>query len=147
MKELSQELRCDLKVTKRVSDLPRMVYRDIERGPVLVDTPGYNYRELLRDIEDVFSSGFPLTRCLLMDAAMNAQAAERIWQNINAGLIDTIGFTKLDIAAQYGSLYNLALLSSRPVSFVTNGPSVPDDIRMPSPDFVASLIAGGACAN
>ncbi len=147
MKELSQELGCDLKVTKKVSDLPRMIYRDIERGPVLVDTPGYNYRELLGDIADVFSSGFPLTRCLLMDAAMNAQAVERIWQNINTGLIDTIGFTKLDIAAQYGSLYNLSLLSGRPVSFITNGPSVPDDIRMPSPDFVAGLIAGGACAN
>ena len=147
MKELSQELGCDLKVTKKVSDLPRMIYRDIERGPVLVDTPGYNYRELLGDIDDVFSSGFPLTRCLLMDATMSANSAERVWQNINTGLIDTIGFTKLDIAAQYGSLYNLSQISGRPVSFITTGPSVPDDIRVPSPDYVAGLIVGGTCAN
>ncbi|HSW63268.1 MAG TPA: hypothetical protein VLH56_08165 [Dissulfurispiraceae bacterium] len=147
MKELSQELGCDLKVTCKVSDLPRMIYRDIERGPVLVDTPGYNYKKLLGDIADVFSSGFPLTRCLLMDAAMNTQAAERIWQNSHTELIDTIGFTKLDIAAQYGSLYNLSLLSGRPLSFISSGPSVPDDIQVPSPDYIASLIVGGACAN
>lgn len=147
MKELSQELKCDMKVTRKVSDLPRMIYRDIERGPVLVDTPGYNHTELLGDIANVFSSGFPLTRCLLMDATMNTHAAERIWQDINTELIDTIGFTKLDIAAQYGSLYNLSLLSGRPLSFISSGPAVPDDIRVPSPDYIAGLIMGGACAN
>lgn len=147
MKELSQELGCDLKIARTVSELPRMIYKDIERGPVLVDTPGYNYRDILGDVEDVFSSGFPLTRCFVMDATMEPRAVERVWQTMNTDQIDTIGFTKLDIAAQYGSLYNLALLSGRPVSFITNGPSIPDDIRMPSPEYVAGLVVGGACAN
>ncbi|HMK42761.1 MAG TPA: hypothetical protein VK445_01345 [Dissulfurispiraceae bacterium] len=147
MKELSQELNCDLRVVRSVSELPRLIYRDMERGPVLVDTPGYSYRELLDEIDDVFSSGFPLKRCLLMEASMESHAAERIWQNIDTDLIDTIGFTKIDIAAQFGSLYNLSLLSGRPVSFITNGPAVPDDIRVPSSDYVAGLVVGGACAN
>lgn len=147
MKELSQELSCDLKIARTVGDLPRMIYKDIEKGPVLVDTPGYNYRDILGDIEDVFSSGFPLTRCFVMDATMDSHAGERVWQSMNTGQIDTIGFTKLDIAPQYGALYNLSLLSGRPVSFVTDGPSVPDDIRVPSPDYVAGLVVGGACAN
>lgn len=147
MKELSQELGCDLKVARTVSELPRMIYKDIERGPVLVDTPGYNYRDMLGDVEDVFSSGFPLIRCFVMDATMNAQSAERVWQTMNTDQIDTISFTKLDMAAQFGPLYNLSLLSGRPVSFVSSGPSIPDDIRIPSPDYIAGLVVGGACAN
>jgi flagellar biosynthesis protein FlhF len=147
MKELSQELGCDLKIARKVSDLPRMIYKDIERGPVLVDTPGYNYRDILGDVEDVFSSGFPLTRCFVMDATMDSHAVERVWQTMPSDQIDTIGFTKLDIAAQYGSLYNLSVLSGRPVSFVTNGPAIPDDIRVPTAEFVAGLVVGGVCAN
>ncbi len=53
-----------------------------------------------------------------MDATMDSHAGERVWQSMNNGQIDTIGFTKLDIASQYGALYNLSLLSGRPVSFV-----------------------------
>jgi flagellar biosynthesis protein FlhF len=147
MKELSQQLNCDLKIARSVGELPRMIYKDIKKGPVLIDTPGTNYRKILEDVEDVFSSGFPLTRCFIMEATMDSHAGERVWQTINQSQIDTIGFTKLDIAVQYGSLYNLSLVSGRPLSFVSNGPSIPGDLRIPSPEYMAGLVIGGTCAN
>ena len=142
MKELSSQLKCQLKVVKKISDLPKIVYKEMEKGPLLIDTPGYAYGSLLDDMNDIFPSGFPLKKCFLMDVSMDTQAALKSWQNCNNS-IDYIGFTKLDMATQYGNLYNLSLLTSRPLSFVTTGPGVPDDIRIPSSEFLAGLIVGG----
>jgi flagellar biosynthesis protein FlhF len=78
-----------------------------------------------------------------MDSSMNVSSTLKAWQNCKAGMIDSIGFTKLDMATHYGGLYNISMLTSRPLSFITTGPSVPDDIRVPTPEFLAGLIIGG----
>ncbi|MCC6346329.1 MAG: AAA family ATPase [Nitrospirales bacterium] len=143
MKELSKQLRCPLRVVKKISDLPRIVYKEMQRGPLLIDTPGYDYNGILRDIRDIFPSGFPVKKCFLIDASMNVQSALRAWQGCSSEMIDSIGYTKLDMATQFGTLYNLSLLTSRPLSFVTTGPGVPDDIRIPTSEFLAGLIIGG----
>ncbi|MBZ0156350.1 MAG: AAA family ATPase [Alphaproteobacteria bacterium] len=143
MKELSKQLRCPLRVVKKISDLPKIVYKEIQKGPLLIDTPGYDYNGILRDIRDIFVSGFPVKKCFLIDATMSVQPALRAWQSCNSEMIDSIGYTKLDMATQFGTLYNLSLLTSRPLSFVTTGPGVPDDIRIPTSEFLAGLIIGG----
>ncbi len=143
MKELSKQLKSPLKVIRKVSDLPKIVYREMGRGPILIDTPGYEYKEILKDIKEIFPSGFPVKKCFLMDASMDTHAALKAWQSCNSDMIDSIGFTKLDMATQFGSLYNLSLLTSRPLSFVATGPDVPDDIRIPTPEFLAGIIVGG----
>jgi flagellar biosynthesis protein FlhF len=142
MKELSRQLRCSLKVVKKVSDLPKIVYKDMARGPILIDTPGYEYKEILQDIKDIFPTGFPVKKCFLVDATMDTQAALKAWQNCNCDS-DSIGFTKLDMATQYGTLYNLSLLTGKPLSFLATGPDVPDDIRIPTSEFLSGLIIGG----
>jgi flagellar biosynthesis protein FlhF len=144
MKEMSRQLRCPLKVVRKISDLPKMIYKEAGRGPVLIDTPGYYYKEILEDINEIFPSGFPAKKCFLVDSTMSKPAAMKSWQSCNTDMIDSIGFTKLDMATQHGNIYNMSLLTSRPLSFITTGPDVPDDIRIPTSDFLAGLIIGGA---
>ncbi len=143
MKELSKQLRCPLRVVKKISDLPKIVYKEIQKGPLLIDTPGYDYTGILDDIKDIFASGFPVKKCFLIDSSMSVQSVIKAWQSCNVDMIDSIGFTKLDMATQYGSIYNISLMTSRPLSFVTTGPGVPDDIRIPTSEFLAGLITGG----
>lgn len=143
MKELSKQLKCPLRIIKKMSELPKIVYKEMQKGPLLIDTPGYDYNGIMGDIKDIFASGFPVKKCFLIDASMSMQSVLRSWQSCNADMIDSIGFTKLDMASQYGGIYNLSLLTSRPLSFVTTGPGVPDDIKIPSSEFLAGLIIGG----
>jgi len=143
MKELSKQLRCSLRVVRGVSELPKILYKEMGRGPMLIDTPGTEFNNILEDITNIFPSGFPVKKCFLMDSSMNESSALKAWQNCKAGMIDSIGFTKLDMATHYGGLYNISMLTSRPLSFITTGPSVPDDIRVPTPEFLAGLIIGG----
>lgn len=143
MKELAQQLRCPLRVVKRISDLPKILYKEMKKGPLLIDTPGSGFKNMLEDIKDIFPSGFPVKKCFLIDSSMSTTSAVKAWQKCNTDMIDTIGFTKLDMATSYGSLYNISMLTGRPLSFITTGPGVPDDIKVPTLDFLAGLIIGG----
>ncbi|MGO9380330.1 MAG: AAA family ATPase [Dissulfurispiraceae bacterium] len=147
IKELSRQLKCDIRLVKTVSELPKIIYKESEKGPVLIDTPGNDCEQVLRQTKEVFSSGFPLDKCFLMDASMDLPASMKSWQQAAPYEIDTIGFTRLDLATKYGNLCNLSMLTGRPLSFLTNGPDVPDDIKIPTPDYIAGLITGGVCEN
>lgn len=143
LKDLSRHLRCQLKVIKNVSELPRLIYKDAERSTILVDTPGYAYKNISRDLKDFFPGNSGVKRCYLMDSTMNTNTSLSYWQNGCSDTIDTIAFTKLDMATQYGALYNLSMLTGRPMSYLATGPDVPDDIKVPNSDFLANLIIGG----
>jgi flagellar biosynthesis protein FlhF len=147
MKELSRQLKCDAKLVRNVGELPKIIYKESERGPVLIDTPGNDCEEVLRHTKEVFSAGFPLNKCFLMDASMDVQSSMKAWHQAAPYSIDTIGFTRLDLATQYGNLWNLSMLTGQPLSFLTDGPDVPDDIKIPTADYIAGLIAGGVCEN
>ena len=54
-----------------------------------------------------------------------------------------IVFTKLDETNKYGNLLNIRLYSGAPISFVTNGQNVPDDIeKFDSQKIVKNLLGG-----
>lgn len=143
MKELSKQVRCPLRIVKKISDLPKIVYKEIQKGPLLIDTPGHDYKGILDDMRDIFATGFPVKKCFLIDASMSVHSVLKAWQSCSVDMIDSIGFTKLDMATHYGSIYNISLMTSRPLSFVTTGPGVPNDIKVPTSEFLAGLIIGG----
>jgi flagellar biosynthesis protein FlhF len=147
MKELARQLRCDLKFARSVHDLPGIIYKETQKGAVLVDTPGNDHGEIMKSTREVFPTSCPLNKCFLMDASMDISSAMRLWQQTVPYAMDSIGFTKLDMATQYGNLYNLSLLTDRPFAFLADGPEIPDDIRIPTQEYVAGLVAGGVCEN
>lgn len=55
---------------------------------------------------------------------------------------NNIIITKLDETTVYGALYNIVKFSNKPVSFVTTGQNVPDDILVPTKERIASFILG-----
>jgi flagellar biosynthesis protein FlhF len=148
MKELSRQLRCDLKFASSVSELPGIIYKETKKGQaLLVDTPGNNYGDIMKSTREIFPTSFPLNKCFLMDASMDMASASKLWRQTVPYAMDTIGFTKLDMATQFGNLYNMSLLADRPCAFLADGPLVPDDIRIPTEEYVAGLVAGGVCDN
>ncbi|MGL4774123.1 MAG: flagellar biosynthesis protein FlhF [Clostridium sp.] len=55
---------------------------------------------------------------------------------------DSIIITKLDETSAYGSIYNIQKYARKPISFITIGQNVPDDIKTPSQKEILSLILG-----
>lgn len=50
--------------------------------------------------------------------------------------------TKLDETQSYGSIINILEIAKKPISFITTGQNVPDDIKKPSIKEVSNLILG-----
>ncbi|MGL5152457.1 MAG: flagellar biosynthesis protein FlhF [Clostridium sp.] len=55
---------------------------------------------------------------------------------------DSIIITKLDETSVYGSLYNIYKYAGTPISYITTGQNVPDDIKTPSKDEILNFILG-----
>jgi len=51
-------------------------------------------------------------------------------------------FTKLDETLTYGNILNAVLDFKKPLSFITTGQDVPNDIEVAEPDRIARLVAG-----
>ena len=50
--------------------------------------------------------------------------------------------TKLDETSTYGSILNIVQLAKKPISFVTTGQNVPEDIKIMEPEELAKLVLG-----
>ena len=55
---------------------------------------------------------------------------------------DNVIITKLDETTVYGSIYNIAKRANKPISFVTVGQNVPEDIKIPEKEELARFILG-----
>jgi len=51
-------------------------------------------------------------------------------------------FTKMDEATAYGIILNLSCLAGKPISYITTGQSVPDDIELFDPEKIVKVLMG-----
>lgn len=126
------------------AELKEAVARRSDADLIFVDTAGRSQKhkmqmqevkafvEALEDphVHLVLSAGTRTTDLMEM--------TDRFMQLPVASLI----VTKLDETSSYGALYNVCRVTGRPLSYLTNGQSVPDDIEVATPERVAQLIMG-----
>jgi len=115
------------------------------RDPILVDTPGRSPGDegFLDGLLSFQFTDMPLHTHMLLGANADPEANLSIYRRYERLRVDSLVFTKLDEGVRFGSLYNLAIVSAKPVAYVTTGQRVPDDIAVPSPADLAHLILEG----
>ena len=111
---------------------------------VLVDTSGFNPRNQ-NQIDDI-QACLDRIGAIEIHLALSATAKESDLLNaiksVNTIDVQHLIFTKLDESGTCGNLINVLVQNSLPVSFVTNGREVPNDIQTGSMDkIVANLLS------
>ncbi|WP_026974474.1 flagellar biosynthesis protein FlhF [Alicyclobacillus contaminans] len=113
---------------------------------VLMDTAGRNFR-MDRHVEEVRglleAVGADET-ILVLSAASKGEDMEAVTAAFADLPIDKFLFTKLDETSTYGAILNLLDAYRKPLSYVTTGQNVPDDIEVASFENLLRLIVGGA---
>jgi flagellar biosynthesis protein FlhF len=56
--------------------------------------------------------------------------------------ISAIFFTKIDESSKPGNLVNVPYLSGIPVSYISTGQRVPEDIRLLTPELITNYLLG-----
>jgi flagellar biosynthesis protein FlhF len=118
------------------------------RDVVFVDTMGRNPRDgtYLNDMTEICSIGIPLELHLLMSANADDECMIEAYRTYRQLPIDYIGFSKIDEAVRFGTLYNLLLIYQKPVAYLTTGQRVPGNIEQATVKRLAGLIMSKECA-
>lgn len=112
---------------------------------VLIDTAGRSQRdgERLDELRRMLAPARPDRTHLVLSAGAGEGVARRVIEGFAPLDPDALIFTKLDEADHAGHLLNLAVRASCPVSFVTFGQEVPDDLGPAEPAALARLVLDG----
>lgn len=146
MKEMAIKLKCETKIIKDTKDLYKIVHKEIDRTKILIDTPGDEKITFASELKNLLKD-IPIKKCLLMDASMTTGSSIRTIKNVDSKMVDCIAFSKIDIAYNYGNIYNLYVYSGKPISFLTSGGYEDEKATIYPPRNVSNLIIGGLCEN
>ncbi len=147
MRIYSRIMGVPLSVVSTPGELHRSLITMAEgRDAVFVDTPGRNpsddeYIAQLRR----FCDTVPMEVHLLMCATSDYEYMVESYKSYRRVPIDCVGFTKVDEAVRFGSLYNFLVTHGKPVAYVTTGQNVPDDIAYATSENLAQLILRKGC--
>jgi flagellar biosynthesis protein FlhF len=142
-----------LKTYAEIIDLPLAVVNDpseIPRGLdelgavdlVFIDTAGRSPRDevKIRELAEFLAKARPDEVHLVLSAVTGQRSLQAAIERFAAVPVDRLILTKLDEADSLGGVLAALGLSSRPLSYLTTGQSVPDDIEPANRNRLARLI-------
>ena len=116
------------------------IHRDKEL--ILIDTAGRSPRDSLciEELSTFLKPEFGLDKHLVLSAATREQELLDTIERFKClGITHTI-FTKTDECANLGILLNVQIQNANPLSYITNGQRVPEDILEVTPKIAAEMI-------
>jgi flagellar biosynthesis protein FlhF len=118
------------------------------RDRVFIDTAGRSPRDgaSVAELEQALAGLDELEVHLCMPAATSPGAADSCFRRYRRVGIDRLLFTKLDEADDPAELVRTPVRLERPVSFVTTGQRVPEDLEEPSHERLLGLAINGFLA-
>lgn len=120
------------------------VRRLAERDLVLVDTAGYSQRDALKssEMKAFLAAMRPDETHLLLSCTTHPRVLRQVVDVYRTLPFDRVILTKLDEAATYGALLEVLQAAEKPLSYVTQGQEVREDIRLGDPSHIARLVLG-----
>lgn len=109
---------------------------------VLIDTAGRSPRDLLsiEDIGSFLNQNFDIENHLVLSATTREEELQDAIAHFRALPIHSTIFTKLDECVKLGVILNIQIQNPNPISYVTNGQRVPEDIVEADSNQLAQLI-------
>jgi flagellar biosynthesis protein FlhF len=149
-----------LRTFAAIADIPmEVIYKPSEVGPALrrfrgkdtiyIDTVGRSQRgkKDLADLLKFLTAAQPDEVHLVLSASTNAITMTDVIERFGMLKPNRLIFSKLDEAAALGSLVSVLRRQTLPISYVTVGQGVPDDIIAAEPQKIASMVYSGVIVN
>jgi len=147
IKTYANILSIPVEVIYEIKDLNGVLPKYKEYDYILVDTAGRSHKnkEQFKDLKNLYEafSGYSQLTYLVLSATTKYKDLKNI-----TTLYSDIGeysliFTKLDETDAIGNILNIKLDTGMPLSYVSYGQNVPDDIEIMNPQVIAKQVLGG----
>jgi len=113
---------------------------------VLIDTVGRSHYDSwkLGEVKEILRGGFDWMEAVLtISCNYNPEEAISVVNNYKAYFpVKSLFFTKIDETSKPGILLNLPVKTGLPVSYISTGQRVPEDIEVLTPENMAEFILG-----
>jgi flagellar biosynthesis protein FlhF len=112
-------------------DLALALKRMEDRNVVLIDTAGLSHNDTpkMEALRGILGGNVKVTCHLLLQAATQESEMLKIGERFRELNYASYIFTKMDESGKAGTLFNQVMSFKRPISYVTTGQNVPDDIE------------------
>lgn len=133
-----------LAVANAPSEMPRALDELGDVDIVLIDTAGRSPRDevKIRELADFLAAARPDEVHLVLSAVAGERSLRAAVERFSTVRADRLIFTKLDEADGLGGVLAVLGQANRPVSYLTTGQAVPDDIEPADRARLARLILG-----
>ncbi len=144
LRTYSEIIGVPFQIALRPQDISHIL-KDRQCDVVLIDTAGHSFNHALymseiRTIAELSrANDVQLVLPATMDATLMCDTALKFADGLNP----KICFTKTDELRQAGGLLSAALTLGWPLSYITDGQNVPDDIQVAFPQTIVGLLEGG----
>lgn len=142
IKVYGEIMRLPVEVVLKPRELEQALEKFRDFDLVLIDTAGRSPRNSL-DIQELATflrPQFGIENNLLLSATTREREVEETIKRFSILPISNFIFSKIDECDQLGVLLNIHYKNDTPISFLTNGQRVPEDLLAPSPTEIADLI-------
>ncbi len=142
LKVYGEIMRLPVEVVIRPPQLRQALRRHRDCELILIDTAGRsprNDREL-HEMATFLDPDLDIENHLLLAATTREVELLDTIKRFSHMDISRCIFSKIDECGQLGALLNVHCADTTPISFVTNGQRVPEDIIVPTPETLAGLI-------
>ncbi|MGH9723017.1 MAG: hypothetical protein ACRD8O_22630 [Bryobacteraceae bacterium] len=111
---------------------------------VLIDTPGYGPADfdLASELSEYLANHPDIDTHLVLSCTTNPADLSRVTERFGVFRPAKLIFTRLDEAGTYGAIVNESVRTGLPISFLTTGQRVPDDLEPASKARIADLVLG-----
>ncbi len=113
-----------------------------QKDLVLIDTPGLARNELdnFSDLARFLSASGSIDTHLVLPASMRSRDLKRVAQQYEAFQPRKLLFTRLDETETFGPILNQSIHMGKPLSFLSQGQRIPEDLLPASEELILDLI-------
>ena len=131
-----------LDVVLTPKELRRAVRDNSDKDIIFIDTAGRSQRDQTRlvELKNFIEAAEPDENHLLINATTDKDEVFNIIEKFGCVEVSSFIFSKVDECAGPGVIFNVLARSGKPVSYITTGQDVPDDIEVASEERLLDLL-------
>ncbi|MGI8742878.1 MAG: hypothetical protein ACR2NN_09975 [Bryobacteraceae bacterium] len=129
-------------VTETTAAVAQAIEEHSSKELILIDTPGFGRHEMQEsvDLAKFLARRADIDTHLVIPASLKAADMPRTIDRYEIFRPAKLLFTRTDETETYGSILNQVVRTGKPVSFLTDGQQVPEDIHAPTKESLTGLI-------
>jgi len=142
LKTYARILGLPLEVAVSREELKEIIGKNRDQDLLLIDTAGRNPHDpaVMEELKDYWTVDAAVENHLVLSATMKDRDLAQMVHRFSTLPIQSYVITKIDETEEYVPIFNQLLRYKKPLSYLTNGQRVPEDIELATKGRVANLI-------